>query len=224
MKTVIRKTGGATLSSPHKRRFLFLLFLLFLLGGMALTACATGGQTVFVNLSYLKGEKKPSSSLPSVAVAPFEDERHTKELLGRRIYLSGSEDKVQAAVSSVGSAVAEALAEALRTQAVAVVPLSPLSEEPTATGLDYLIRGKIVDLWAEAISHPVKTRISVRMQLSIEVKNLRKGTMTTHTVKSESTPVVVFFSVSAFQKAINETLTEGIDRLVADLLPLFQKA
>lgn len=197
-------------------RHLIFLAMIFLIP----VGC-TPAVTYVVDLEYspeLKEELTPKASQIQVAVIPFEDVREDSTIIGTRRRLMGRVDKFDARPSPAETAVTQAVASALKIRGyqTEVLKKGTNPEGITQSPPHIVVSGKIEDLSADAQSKLGYTDIKTVVRLKIKVYKVDDKNSFAITVQSQSEPRVVFFNPSVMQKAVNDTLTDAIDHLIAN--------
>ncbi len=187
---------------------------------LMLTGCARG-VTYVIDVNYapqIKGISNVQTEPLSIAIIPFDDARENKRGIGTRVRLTGRTDEFEARPYPASSAVTETLESALRIKGYRPVVVAGSKDYAgIAEGKSYqvVLSGVVEELWAEAVTKPAYTDIKTRVSLRVTVYNVADQRIRTMTVQSQSSPQVIFFSPPILQNAINDTLTEAINKLLA---------
>ena len=201
----------------HVKKWLLPVLLMLMLLG-----CARG-VTYVIDVAYApkitelsQGQSEPVR----IAVIPFEDARENKKGIGTRFRLTGRTDEFEARPYPASAAVTDTLVNALRIKGYNAVVVSGDKDYAgitEGTSSHVVLSGRIEDLWAEAISKPAHTDIKTNVKLKVIIYRADDRSDRTITVQSQSDPQVVLFSPGILQNAINETLTEVINKLLQQL-------
>ncbi|OGW59873.1 MAG: hypothetical protein A3D21_07640 [Nitrospirae bacterium RIFCSPHIGHO2_02_FULL_42_12] len=152
-----------------------------------------------------------------IAVIPFEDMRKEKKSVGERRHLTGNVDEFDARPYPVTSAVTQTLVSALKIHGYKTeilqkgADLERINQSPP----HIVISGNIEEFRADAVSKPGYTDIKTDVLLQVKVYKVDDRSSYTTTVQSQSEPRVIIFNPSVMQKAINDTLSDAINRLIA---------
>ena len=187
---------------------------------LMLTGCARG-VTYVIDVAYApkitelsQGQTEPVR----IAVIPFEDVRENKKGIGTRSRLSGRTDEFEARPYPASAAVTDTLVSALRIKGYNPVVVSGSKDYAgitEGTSIQVVLSGSVEELWAEAISKPAYTNIKTNVSLKVNVYSVNDKSIRTLTVQSQAAPKVVLFSPGILQNAINDTLTDAINKLLA---------
>lgn len=195
-------------------KYLLSLILLVLIP----TACAPPA-TYVVDLAYIPGLKeRPPTKIEDIhiAVIPFEDDRTDKNIIGTRRRIFGQVDKFAAHPSPVTASVTQALVSALKVQGyqTEVLQRGTAVESIKDSPPQIVLSGRIEELMAEAQSKPGYTDIKAIIRLRVKFYKVEEKASNTITEQSQSEIRDPIFTPSTLQKAINEALTEAINRLI----------
>ena len=187
---------------------------------LMLTGCARG-VTYVIDVAYApkitelsQGQTEPVR----IAVIPFEDARENKKGIGTRTRFIGRTDEFEARPYPAAAAVTDSLVSALRIKgynAAVVSGSKDYADITEGTSIQVVLSGSVEELWAEAISKPAYTNIKTNVSLKVNVYSVNDKSIRTLTVQSQAAPQVVLFSPGILQNAINDTLTDAINKLLA---------
>lgn len=195
-------------------KFLLVLILLSIIP----SGCAPRA-TYVVDLAYtpeLK-EKAPARAQDiKVAVIPFEDGRADKRIIGTRTRIFGKVDEFEARPAPITAAVTQAVVSALKTRGfqTEILPMGTDPEGIKQSPPHIVLSGRIEEFRADARSKPGFTDIKTLVRLRIKINKVDEQRSFAINVQSQSEPRVVLFNPSIMQNAINETLTDAINRLL----------
>lgn len=195
-------------------KYLLPLILLILIP----TACAPPA-TYMINLAYIPGLKERPTIKPGdirIAVIPFEDNRIDKNIIGTRRRIFGQVDKFAAQPSPVADAVTQTLVSALKIHGyqTEVLPRGTAVESIKDSHSQIVLSGRIEELMADARSRPGYTDIKANVRLMVKFHKVDEKASYTIAEQSQSEIREPIFTPSALQKAINEALSESINRLI----------
>ena len=190
---------------------------------LLLSSCAVKKQTLPVNLQYVS---KTTEAQPFVKkgairaiIAPFEDVRDNKELVGKRIKLVNGQEYYQSKEQPVDQAVTKVIASFLEKKGF-VTTLSQDREvnleDYRAFSPDVIVKGRIEELWADAFGRFGYTQIKAKVKLVMVIGNVRDRSSFTLTVNSINEPKVPVFTSESIQRTINQTLSDCIEQLLKE--------
>ena len=189
---------------------------------LMLAGCARS-VTYVIDVAYapqIKDQAPGQTEAVRIAVIPFEDARENRKGIGTRLRLTGQTDEFEARPYPASTAVTDTLLSALRIRGYNPV-IAPRGKDNAAiaegTSSQVVLSGRIEDLWAEAVSKPGHTDIKTNVTLKVSIYRADDRSTRTITVQSQSDPQVVLFSPGILQNAINETLTDVINKLLLNL-------
>ncbi len=196
------------------KTLLLLLITVFILQG------CTPPVTYVIDLAYtppLSEGTVVKQELERIAVIPFEDVRTEKRMIGKSKRLMGKIDDFEAHPLPVSDAVTQALVRALKINGYETEVLKAGTDPDSfkQSPPDIVLSGKIDYLWAYAIAKTGRTQIKVDVRLKMKINKVADNTSFTMNVQSQSEPKVLLFTPSVMQNAINETLTDAINHVIA---------
>lgn len=194
--------------------------LLFLILTFFIAAGCTPPVTYVVDVNYtpaLKEEPVTKIEEREIAVIPFEDVRKEKKSVGERRHLMGNVDEFDARPYPVTSAVTQTLVTALKIHGykTEVFQKSTNPDSIAQSPPHIVISGNIEEFRANAESKPGYTDIKTEVRLQVKIYKVDENTSYTTTVQSQSEPRVIIFNPSVMQRALNDTLSDAINRLIA---------
>lgn len=202
-------------------KLLHYLFLLFLAISV-ITGCAPG-VTYLIDVAYvprISQQPAAQSEQLRVAVIPFEDARENKKGIAVRRRLTGQTDEFETRPYPASAAVTDTLLSALKIHGYQPVTAPKGRELGTVaddTSGQLVLSGRIEELWADIVTESGLTNIKTRVSLRVSIFNASDKSARTVTVQAESEPRVVLFSPGLLQNAVNDTLTEAINKLLSSL-------
>lgn len=193
--------------------------LLVLIAVLILSGC-TPPVTYVIDLAYtppLSEGTTEKQEKERIAVIPFEDVRTEKRMIGKSKRLMGKIDEFEAHPSPVSDAVTQAVVRALKINGyqTEVLKEGTAPESINQSPPDIILSGKIDYLWAYAIAKTGQTQIKVDVRMKMKINKVAEKTSFTMNVQSQSEPKVLFFTPSVMQNAINDTLTDAINHVIA---------
>lgn len=189
------------------------LLLLCCMGLLALGACSGPGV---VNLTIKPVEVgiqgSGSKTDLTVVVAAFEDARPSKDRLGVRHHLWGSETTFDVSGGKAGDAVAQAVADYLKAKNWRA---QMAKADGAGTPGDVSLSGKLLSLTVDADSKVGRTAITVKSKMVVEAKNAGDGSIVRMTLNGDGEDTVVWFDPEDVQDLVNAVLTESFGKFVA---------
>lgn len=180
--------------------------------------CAGKGETHVLGLHTKPPTAQPSGVEPvKIVVEPFEDRRTDKAHIGSRSHLWGGVTHFDVAGGQPADVVTQALVTRLKTRGWGDRPWNVrLGQAGSEADADIVISGHVQDFSANAKSRPFSTKIETKSQLFIQAKNLGDKSTTTRSIEGAQTRTVFWFNEADVQELLAATVTDGIDRLIAD--------
>ena len=183
--------------------------------------CGGIGKTFFLDLQQKQMAAQYQEPEPvRIVIEPFEDRRLERSRLGLRTHLWGGVTYFNVAGERPGDAVAQALADRLKTRGwkdrpwtVRMVSSGAVTDQNDA---DIVISGQLIDFSANAKSRLFSTVIHTSSKLVITARNLGDQSSTTRGIEGAQRDTVVWFSEDDVQQLLAATLKDGIDRYLDD--------
>jgi len=155
-----------------------------------------------------------------IVIEPFEDRRLEKNRLGLRTHLWGGVSYFNVAGERPGDAIAQALADRLKTRGwkdrAWTVRLASSGAVTNLNDADIVISGQLLDFSANARSRLFSTVVTTSSKMVITAKNIGDQSSTIRAVEGAQRDTVVWFSEDDVQQLLAATLKDGIDRYLAD--------
>lgn len=190
-----------------------------LLGALLVTGgCAGKGETRFLTLQPTAQGAGASAQEPvKIAIVPFDDRRTEKGLLGQRTHLWGGVTYFQVTGERPGEAVAQALADRLKTRGWRDRAWTVQVVQPgVAADADILISGQVQELSAQAKSRAFSTVITTASKLTVQARNQGDASTTTRMVEGGQSRTVFWFTEEDVQELLASTVQDGITRFLSD--------
>ena len=180
--------------------------------------CAGKGETHVLGLPAKPPTAQPSGVEPvKIVIEPFEDRRTDKAHIGARSHLWGGLTHFDVAGGQPADVVTQALVNRLKSHGWGERPWNVrLGQAGSEADADIVISGQVHDFSANAKSRPFSTKIETKSQISIQAKNMGDRSTTTRSIESARSWTVFWFNEEDVQESLAATLTDGIDRLIAD--------
>jgi hypothetical protein len=192
--------------------------VLLLVGVIASAGCGGSGQTVHVDL--LPQQQPVQQAEPEglkIVIEPFEDRRADKQRIGMRTHLWGGVTYFNVAGEKPGELYANALADRLRAAGWLNrswdVRVAPAGSMPNA---DIVISGQIFEFSANAKSRMFSTHLTASNKLTITARNNGDRSSTSRSLEGAQSDTVVWFSEDDVKRLMTATITDTIDRYLAD--------
>jgi len=192
-------------------RFLILLSLGFFIFG-----CAKAG-TYSLSLRYQP--LKELSSLqtkigPTLAMAPFKDERPDTLYIGVHTNLRGDSNYFKSYPFPLEKAIQVSLSDVLSRYGVKVILISNWDGRPESLKdieADSVLMIEIKRFWTEGKASPFKTNIRTTVQLAIHLGVKREGKVFTRGVEVEKEMAVARSTPQKVETMMNQILTDIFD-------------
>jgi hypothetical protein len=200
------------------------VWLLPLVCGAALSACAKpGAQTLFLQFRAT-GETSPSSGF-TVGLVPFQDTRGATQTLGRRLRVDGSWEPIVLGSPSAAKDLTYMLVRFLESRGVRVVELASWRPElddlkGLPPGIQLAFSGRIEALDVEADSSLLKTTVRFRIHLTAHLGVVDRGEIVTRAWRFAPQRTSVLFDVREVEEQLNKALVESMEGLFQGFLPL----
>ena len=180
--------------------------------------CAGKGETHMLGLQPKLPTAQPSGVEPvKIVVEPFEDRRTDKAHIGSRSHLWGGVTHFDVAGGQPADVVTQALVTRLKSRGWGERPWNVrLGQAGSEADADIVISGHVQDFSANAKSRVFSTVIDTKSRMTIHAKNLGDKSTTTRSIEGARTRTVFWFNEEDVQELLAATLTDGIDRLIAD--------
>ncbi len=185
---------------------------LSLAGILFVVGCA--GQSEVVNLS-IPSLREPGSAPvsksagPTVGVVRFDDKRPNRAWLGTYTGRFGGTERFNVRGNDAGQAVANALADYLRTKGWQAVAVSDAS----LAGSDVTLSGEILEMDVDAKGGFAGTDLNSKAKLVVQGNNRVDGSKVRMTLTGTGSDSVFWFNQDDAQLLINDVLNESFSKL-----------
>jgi uncharacterized lipoprotein YajG len=192
--------------------------ILLVVGVMSSTGCGGSGQTVhFDPLPQQQPVQQAEPEGLKIVIEPFEDRRADKQRIGMRTHLWGGVTYFNVVGEKPGELYANALADRLRAAGWLNrswdVRVAPAGSMPNA---DIVISGQIFEFAANAKSRMFSTYLTTSNKLTITARNNGDRSSTSRSLEGAQSDTVVWFSEDDVKRLMTATITDTIDRYLAD--------
>jgi hypothetical protein len=192
--------------------------ILLVVGVMSSTGCGGSGQTVhFDPLPQQQPVQQAEPEGLKIVIEPFEDRRADKQRIGMRTHLWGGVTYFNVVGEKPGELYANALADRLRAAGWLNrswdVRVAPAGSMPNA---DIVISGQIFECAAHAKSRMFSTYLTTSNKLTITARNNGDRSSTSRSLEGAQSDTVVWFSEDDVKRLMTATITDTIDRYLAD--------
>ncbi len=180
---------------------------------LALVGCGGNGESVLMNLQAAAPTAAPAKSATdlTVAVATFDDSALTgQKRLGSRSHLWGGTSYFDLAEGKPGEVVAKLVADGLKQRGWHVESAGADGKAQTT------ISGKILELSVNANSSFGSTNITSATKVVVEAVNAADGSKVRMTLSGAGAQTVVWFEPEDAQALLGETVTESLEKLIAN--------
>jgi hypothetical protein len=183
--------------------------------------CGGTGKTYYLDLQQKQAPAQfTEPEQVRIVIEPFEDRRLERSRLGLRTHVWGGVTYFNVAGEQTGDAIAQALAERLKTRGWKdrpwMVRVASSGAVANLNDADIVISGQVLDLSANAKSRPFSTVVTTSSKLVIVARNIGDQSSTTRSVEGAQRDTVVWFSQDDVQQLLAETLKDDIDRYLAE--------
>ncbi|GKS57710.1 hypothetical protein YTPLAS18_12370 [Nitrospira sp.] len=186
-----------------------LLSMVILIGG-----CASQGEVINLAVPALRdpGNAPVSKNAgPKVGVVRFEDKRSNKAWLGTLTGRFGGEERFNVRGNDAGQAVANALADYLRSKGWQAAVVT----DATQASNDVALSGEIQDLSVDAKKGFFSTGLTSKSKVMVQGSNRGDGSKVRMTLTGTGENSVFWFSQDDAQELVNDVLTESFHKLTS---------
>lgn len=185
--------------------------------------CGGIGQTVHLNVQQ-KQMAAPSPYLDpepvQIVIEPFEDQRVDKNSLGFRTHLWGGVTYFDLAGDRPGEAIAQALADRLRTRGWKNrswrVRLASGIGTTNSKDADIIISGQLLAASVTAKSRFFSTMMTTTTKIVITARNISDQSTTIRNIEEAQSDTAIWFGEEDLEQLLVMTLQDGFDRYLAD--------
>jgi hypothetical protein len=185
--------------------------------------CGGTGKTYYLDLQQKQAPAQfTESEQVRIVIEPFEDRRLERSRLGLRTHVWGGVTYFNVAGEQTGDAIAQALADRLKTRGWKdrpwTVRVASSGAVANLNDTDIVISGQVLDFSANAKSRPFSTVVTTSSKLVIVARNIGDQSSTTRSVEGAQRDTVVWFNNDDVQQLLAETLKDDIDRYLAETM------
>ena len=185
--------------------------------------CGGTGKTYYLDLQQKQAPAQfTESEQVRIVIEPFEDRRLERSRLGLRTHVWGGVTYFNVTGEQTGDAIAQALADRLKTRGWKdrpwTVRVASSGAVANLNDTDIVISGQVLDFSANAKSRPFSTVVTTSSKLVIVAKNIGDQSSTTRSVEGAQRDTVVWFNNDDVQQLLAETLKDDIDRYLAETM------
>ena len=185
--------------------------------------CGGTGKTYYLNLQQKQTAAQfMEPETVRIVIEPFEDRRLERSRLGLRTHVWGGVTYFNVTGEQTGDAIAQALADRLKTRGWKdrpwTVRVASSGAVANLNDTDIVISGQVLDFSANAKSRPFSTVVTTSSKLVIVAKNISDQSSTTRSVEGAQRDTVVWFNNDDVQQLLAETLKDDIDRYLAETM------
>jgi hypothetical protein len=192
-------------------RWMLVLYL-----GFFLLSCAKSG-THSLSLRYQPGKEFPSLQQkigPTLAMAPFKDERQDTLYIGVHTTLRGDSNYFKSHPFPLEKAIKDSLSDVLSRLEVKILPISSWDGKPESLKdmeTDSVLMIKIKRFWTEGKASAFRTTIQTAIQLVIHLGVKKEGKVYTRKVEVEKEVTVTRSTPGRAEALINQILSDTFD-------------
>ena len=185
--------------------------------------CGGTGKTYYLDLQQKQAPAQFTElEQVRIVIEPFEDRRLERSRLGLRTHVWGGVTYFNVTGEQTGDAIAQALADRLKTRGWKdrpwTVRVASSGAVANLNDTDIVISGQVLDFSANAKSRPFSTVVTTSSKLVIVAKNISDQSSTTRSVEGAQRDTVVWFNNDDVQQLLAETLKDDIDRYLAETM------
>jgi hypothetical protein len=185
--------------------------------------CGGTGKTYYLDLQRKQAPAQfTEPEQVRIVIEPFEDRRLERSRLGLRTHVWGGVTYFNVTGEQTGDAIAQALADRLKTRGWKdrpwTVRVASSGAVANLNDTDIVISGQVLDFSANAKSRPFSTVVTTSSKLVIVAKNISDQSSTTRSVEGAQRDTVVWFNNDDVQQLLAETLKDDIDRYLAETM------
>ena len=151
---------------------------------------------------------------PTLAMAPFKDERTDTLYIGVHTNLQGDSSYFKSYPFPLGKAIKESLSDVLSRYGVKVVPISNWDGRPESLkdmDADSVLMIEIKRFWTEGKAYPFRTGVRTMVQLVIHLGVKKEGKVFTRNMEVEKEMTVARSTLQKVEAIMNQILTEIFD-------------
>lgn len=183
-----------------------------LLGVLLLGGCASQSEVINLSVPAIREPGMVAGSKnvgPKVGVVRFDDKRANKAWLGTLTGRFGGEERFNVRGNDAGQAVANALADYLRSKGWQATVVSEASQ----AGSDVTLSGEILEMNVDAKKGFFKTALSSQAKVMVQGANRSNGSKVRMTLTGTGENSVFWFSQDDAQELVNDVLSESFSKL-----------
>ncbi len=190
---------------------------------LGLASC-TGPTTQTIYLQFRPTAEPPAYSRYTVGVAPFQDNRPSPQMLGRRIKVDGTPESLTLGSPSPSKDLTYMLIRYLESRGFRVVDLpswrpAPETLKELPPGIQMAVTGRIDALEVEGDSTLWKTSMRYRVKLTGFFGMVERAEVLTRSVEIAPQRSSLQFDIREVEEDLNKALTDAMARLVEGVLP-----
>jgi len=197
-------------------RFLILISL-----GIFLFSCAKAG-TYSLSLRYQPLKEFSSLQMkvgPTLAMAPFKDERRDTLYIGLHTNLQGDSNYFKSYPFPLEKAIKDSLSEVLSRYGVKVISIPNWDGKPESLkdmDVDSVLMIEIKKFWTEGKASPFRTKIRTMVQLVIHLGVKKEGKVFTRNVEVEKEMTVARSTPQRVETIMNQILADLFDSYLSN--------
>lgn len=191
-------------------------FLIIILLGLFIFGCAKAG-TYSLSLRYQPSKEFSSLQTkigPTLALAPFKDERPDTLYIGIHTNLQGDSNYFKSQPFPLEKAMKEILSDVISRHGVKVVSISNWDGKPESLkdiDADSVLMMEIKRFWTEGRASPFKTNVRAMVKIVIHLGVKTEGKVFTRNVEVEKEMTVARSTPQKVEMLMNQILTDIFD-------------
>lgn len=188
-----------------------------------LASCAGSGMQIVYLQFRPTGEYATSQAL-TVGVAPFQDNRSTPQILGKRIRVDGSPETIMLGSPTTGKDLSLMVVRYLESRGMKVVDLRSWSGEPETLKdlpkeVKVAVAGRIEALEVQSDSTLFRTTTHYRVRLSSSIALVDKNEVLTRSIEISPQKTTFQFDIRDLEEELNRAVVEALERLFEGVFP-----
>ncbi len=189
--------------------------LLLISLGILISGCGTGTHSLYVRYQPSKDFSSLQTKLgPTLAMAPFKDERPDTLYVGVHTNLQGDSNYFKSYPFSLEKAMKESLSAVLSRHGVKVISVPSWDGRPESLkdiDADSMLMIEIKRFWTEGKASPFRTNVRTTVQFVIHLGVKRENRVFTRNVEVEKEMTVARSTSQRVETIMNQILTDVFD-------------
>jgi len=189
-----------------------------------LLASCSGSGVQIVYLQFRPTGEYATPQALTVGVAPFQDNRSTPQILGKRVRVDGSPETIMLGSPTTGKDLSLMVVRYLEARGMRVVDLRSWSGEPETLkdlpkDVKVAVTGRIEALEVHSDSTLFRTTTRYRVRLSSSIGLVDKNEVLTRSIELSPQKTTFQFDLRDLEEEFNRAVLEALERLFEGVLP-----